>query len=219
MCPITDTDQKNPRKIMKTEQQKAPKDRRIERTKKFLRTAILDLAIENNGINGITVKDVIEEADVARSSFYVHYADKEELLYDALEWKLGEFMDGFKKKYPAHPTGVRDILEYISQKPTYFMVMLNSVGTIKGYELSQRFFVDFLAAPFSQLKLSVPEDIIRLHITGSFLNLLSWWLKPENNQSIDEMTSYWRELVMPGLINVFGVSSGKEIVDILRQNK
>jgi len=204
---------------MKTEQKKAHKDRRIERTKKFLRTAILDLAIENNGINRITVKDIVEEADVARSSFYVHYSDMEELLYDALEWKLGEFLDGFQKKYPFQPAGVRDLLEYISQKPTYFMVMLNSVGTIKGYELSQRIFVDFLAVPFSQLKLSVPEDVVRFHIIGNFLNLVSWWLKPENNQSIDEMTSYWQELVMPGLINVFGVSSRKEVADVLRQRK
>jgi len=201
---------------MDTNQKNKPNDRRIERTKNFLRVAILDLAVENNGINGITIKDITEQANVARSSFYVHYSDKEDLLYDALEWKFREFSDGFQKKYnPNKPPRAYDMFEYVSQEPTFFLVMLNSVGTMKGYDLSQRLFVDSLQGYFSDLQFSVPEEVIRLHVTGVFFNLVNWWLKPENNQSPAVMTSYYNDLVYSGLLNIFGVTSSKEIKGVL----
>src|SRR5690242_18297174 len=54
-------------------------DRRIQRTRRLLHEAILEL-IHERGWDAITVQDVCERADVGRSTFYVHFADKEELL-------------------------------------------------------------------------------------------------------------------------------------------
>lgn len=56
-----------------------PPDRRVQRTRRLLHAAIIEL-IDEHGWDAITVQDVCQRADVGRSTFYVHFADKEELL-------------------------------------------------------------------------------------------------------------------------------------------
>jgi AcrR family transcriptional regulator len=55
------------------------RDRRIERTRRTLREALIALILER-GWDDISVQDVCNRADVGRSTFYTHFADKEELL-------------------------------------------------------------------------------------------------------------------------------------------
>ena len=54
-------------------------DRRVDRTRKSLRDALVTLVIER-GWDEVSVKDVCDAANVGRSTFYSHFADKEELL-------------------------------------------------------------------------------------------------------------------------------------------
>lgn len=58
-------------------------DRRINRTKRDLRKAFIDIA-QNKDIKQITVKDILEKADYNRTTFYVHYADKFDLMSDIM---------------------------------------------------------------------------------------------------------------------------------------
>jgi AcrR family transcriptional regulator len=54
-------------------------DRRVRRTRELLRAALLSL-IEEKGYAAITVQDILDRADVGRSTFYAHFTDKEDLL-------------------------------------------------------------------------------------------------------------------------------------------
>lgn len=74
----------------------APNDRRVRRTRKQLRDALVTLVLER-GWDRVAVKDVCAHADVGRSTFYVHFADKEELLlsgFDDLHRALDQERDG-----------------------------------------------------------------------------------------------------------------------------
>ena len=57
----------------------AIEDRRVRRTKRLLRDALVSLVLER-GYSAVTVEDVTERADVGRATFYTHYTDKDELL-------------------------------------------------------------------------------------------------------------------------------------------
>lgn len=63
-------------------------DRRIRKTKKQLRQGLAKL-MSNKSINEITVKELVEEVDINRSTFYLHYAD----IYDMLEKIENELME------------------------------------------------------------------------------------------------------------------------------
>lgn len=54
-------------------------DRRVRKTRDALHGALIGLMMER-AYERITVSDVIERANVGRSTFYAHYRDKDELL-------------------------------------------------------------------------------------------------------------------------------------------
>ena len=62
----------------------AAPDRRVLRTRRQLRTALINLILER-GWDAVSVSDVCARADVGRSTFYAHFADKEELLFSGFE--------------------------------------------------------------------------------------------------------------------------------------
>jgi AcrR family transcriptional regulator len=54
-------------------------DRRVRRTKRLLHRALIELLLEK-GYSRTTVQDILDRADVGRSTFYSHYRDKDDLL-------------------------------------------------------------------------------------------------------------------------------------------
>ena len=56
-----------------------PEDRRVRRTRRLLRDALVSLVLER-GYAGITVEDITDRADLGRATFYSHYTDKDDLL-------------------------------------------------------------------------------------------------------------------------------------------
>ncbi len=56
-----------------------PQDRRIARSKRALRSALVQL-MEERGFDNLSVNDLCERADLTRATFYNHFHDKDELL-------------------------------------------------------------------------------------------------------------------------------------------
>ena len=54
-------------------------DRRIARSKRALRTALIEL-MEERGLDGLSVNDLCARADLNRGTFYNHFHDKDDLL-------------------------------------------------------------------------------------------------------------------------------------------
>src|SRR5260370_2337694 len=59
-------------------------DQRIRRTCERLGSALVAL-IQHRAIDDVTVQDVLDRAAVGRSTFYLHYRDKDDLLFSQLE--------------------------------------------------------------------------------------------------------------------------------------
>ncbi len=62
----------------------ASTDRRVRRTRELLRSALLSL-IQEKGYDRITVQDILDRADIGRSTFYAHYRDKDDLFRAGFE--------------------------------------------------------------------------------------------------------------------------------------
>jgi AcrR family transcriptional regulator len=56
-----------------------PGDRRVRRTRANLQRALIELVAEQDDLSQISIADVVDRADVARSTFYDHYQDMHEL--------------------------------------------------------------------------------------------------------------------------------------------
>jgi len=59
-------------------------DRRSQRTQQALGHALVELMTEK-GYDAISIKDIIERANVGRSTFYSHYVDKDDLFVSQMD--------------------------------------------------------------------------------------------------------------------------------------
>src|SRR5215475_3705502 len=67
-------------------------DRRVQRTKTSLRNALMGLAREKP-YPAIAVKEILDRANVGRSTFYTHYRDKNDLLESGIHGILRSMQD------------------------------------------------------------------------------------------------------------------------------
>ena len=68
-------------------------DRRVQRTRELLQKALIEL-ISERGYDAITIQDIVDRANVGRTTFYLHYSSKDELLISCHEAMVSEFHFG-----------------------------------------------------------------------------------------------------------------------------
>ncbi len=73
-------------------------DRRVRKTRKQLREGLARL-LEKKSIRDIKVKELVEEVDINRSTFYLHYSD----IYDMLEKIEEELFEEIQTAMKNHP--------------------------------------------------------------------------------------------------------------------
>ncbi|WP_436664313.1 TetR family transcriptional regulator [Alicyclobacillus acidoterrestris] len=54
-------------------------DRRVARTRRLLIDALIKLIVED-GYDAVTIRGIVKKADVNRSTFYLHFRDKQDIL-------------------------------------------------------------------------------------------------------------------------------------------
>src|SRR3990172_4149344 len=72
-------------------------DRRKERTQRLLRDAFMELIVEK-GYDAVTILDITERANVARPTFYLHYNDKEDLLFKMMTEVYDDLSNSVEKQ-------------------------------------------------------------------------------------------------------------------------
>ena len=72
-------------------------DRRVLRTREVLSNALVDLILEK-GYEKITVQNIIDQANIGRSTFYDHFQDKQDLL----EKSFGMLADDLNQHVKSH---------------------------------------------------------------------------------------------------------------------
>src|SRR5262245_57855262 len=93
-------------------------DRRVRRTRRLLREALLSLTLEK-GYDQVTVQEVLDRADVGRATFYAHFTDKDDLLIsgllelrDSLREQLATMVRSDGSTRPEHPDLTRVLFEH-----------------------------------------------------------------------------------------------------------
>ncbi len=108
-------------------------DPRIIRTRQLLRSALLSL-IPQKGYDDITIQDITEYATLNRSTFYLHYDDKDHLMQAMIADVFTELEDIPRQK-PQQETNVRYIeriythlFQHIYTHKEFYKVMFQQYG-------------------------------------------------------------------------------------------
>ena len=77
-------------------------DRRVRKTRAQLRAGLATL-MQKKSIKEITVKELVEEVDINRSTFYLHYADIYQMLERSKSWWLKPYCPISSASFPLIP--------------------------------------------------------------------------------------------------------------------
>src|SRR3972149_751590 len=72
-------------------------DRRVQKTRKLLQDALIELVAEK-GYESVTIQEILDKANVGRSTFYSHFQDKDQLLHSILD-RLDELFEQHEKLF------------------------------------------------------------------------------------------------------------------------
>jgi len=176
----------------------ATTDRRVLRTRRTLRDALIEL-IAQRGWDAISVSDVCERADVGRSTFYTHFADKEELLlsgFDDLHRMLRALHPALPGSRPLAFAG--PLIEHAGENLRIFRAL---VGKRSGHAMQKRFrqtVVSLVTEDLAHFGLAETRLIGTAHyLAGAYLELLTWWIDSRTKLAASELEQLFHQLTTP----------------------
>jgi len=116
-------------------------DRRVQKTRKLLQDALIELVAEKS-YETVSIREILERANVGRSTFYAHFQDKDQLLHSILD-RLDELFrqheqlfEDAKKNFGnadimnlAHEfSPTLSLFQFVGQNNRFFNAMLGNRG-------------------------------------------------------------------------------------------
>jgi AcrR family transcriptional regulator len=191
-------------------------DRRVRRTRESLHKALISLALEKR-YDSITVQDVLDRADVGRSTFYTHFQSLAELLISGtqeLRKTLNAALENQRKSTKRHENVVafsRAMFDHAhGYREVYFALLNTGAWPIVRQQL-QEVLVELIGreckAEIAKLKTAnsdVPVDLLVHYLASAFFAVLIWWMDCRSRLTPSQIDEVFRFLVLPTVHGVLG---------------
>jgi AcrR family transcriptional regulator len=179
-------------------------DRRANRTRRLLSDALIQLLLEKH-YDTITVQDVIDRADVGRSTFYTHYRGKEDLFRKDFE----NFFEGFAHQFAwdnlkeGRLVPLKEFFQHVQDFHQFYRALVRSRKTDLLFksglnDLSHNIETLLTTKLSNEPQPSIPIPIMAHYLASEILALLKWWLDRSMPYPAERMDEMFHELVMPG---------------------
>ncbi|HNP73023.1 MAG TPA: TetR/AcrR family transcriptional regulator [Kouleothrix sp.] len=189
-------------------------DLRVQRTRKLLREALIDLTTEK-GFAALTVQDITERAMVNRATFYRHYEDK----YDLAMSTIGEVLADLKLPEDSPPldeqahdqpaAALVSLFEHMAAHFKFYRTMLGK-DTFPQLEWRIRGHVEELmrqrlaAAGYDQRQTRLPFDLCMSATVSMAIGVIKWWIEQKMPYSPQQMALWLPQLNILGLQYALG---------------
>ena len=179
-------------------------DRRVRRTRKVLREAFISLILEN-GYEKLTIQDILDRADVGRSTFYVHYRDKESLLLECFDEMREQLRSNMAAIRPAGPIDVSRpaalIFEHAYRNQRVYSALCGNKGGAVVQRHLRKMVGDVLREQLphhlAQTGTEVPTDVAAEYYTAAALGLLTWWIEHDFCRGDAWLSDAYQKLALP----------------------
>jgi AcrR family transcriptional regulator len=192
-------------------------DRRVQKTLQLLQNALVEL-ISEKGYDAVTIQEILDRANVGRSTFYAHFENKDHLLNSILirlnemfEQRNKQLAEGKIKSGLMHNGSDMSfkVLQFVEQNHRFFKALL---GQQNNRALNQPVYDYLFAQTYQHLGLLIPRqkvDPLRLEMVvhyyvSAFVGILVWWLENDRPYSVEELGQLLKQLTLPGLREVLG---------------
>jgi len=183
-------------------------DRRMQRTRRALHQALMTLVLEKR-YDKITVQDIIDRADVGRSTFYAHFLDKDDLLVQG----LAMFSDDLNAHIASSEHDVEEA-EHVLHSLIFFRhadthhnlykAMQRGGGADVIMDAGRRHLTEDIQNHLGALfpdgtPAEIPLPVITSFVAGAMLSVLMWWLDAGRPYPPEEINAMFQQLAMSGV--------------------
>ncbi len=196
-------------------------DRRVKYTRMVIKEAFIDL-LEKKDISEITIKEICENADINRATFYAHYNDQYDLLRkieDEFLDNIKEYLDmldnirdyhgepGRKSKQADHVLLAEKIFEYIKENAKLCKLLLSERGGLHFQKKVMKLVYDPIISELTKnsgVTKDEAEYVYSFTITGC-VGFVQKWLDDDMKKS----THYMAETVIKLTMGLIDLLKGK----------
>ena len=186
-------------------------DRRQQKTRAAIFGAFSALLAEKS-YGKITVQEIIDAANVGRTTFYAHFETKDDLLRELCAELFAHIIGAALDHTHTHgsysdgeaPASVfLHLLQHLQENDRNILGLLSCESS----DLFLRYFKNSLnhlvRLQLEQIPLhdaqALPEDFLVNHISSTFVETVLWWLNHKQKQTPEELTGYFLRVIKPVL--------------------
>ena len=190
---------------------KGAEDRRIQKTTNLLREALVALVAEKP-YDSIVVKEILDRANVGRSTFYTHFRDKDDLLISGIHDMLGPVPS------PARVPGKGNewifwfslpVFEHHYRHAHSWGDRIGPRGRAILHEHLRRVLTEIVAEAIKkdlpwrrQTARLLPANLLSSYVASTFVLVLNWWLDNRMRLTPKQIDDVFRRLTLPTLTAV-----------------
>jgi AcrR family transcriptional regulator len=213
-------------KLQPTGAAKAEKlDRRVVRTRQMLRDALVALILEKD-YDTISVQDITDRADLGRATFYLHYKDKEALLFSLVQGMADELLRELEAEVgtlgPFMPVGGKPpsyiAFQHAYNNRDFYRALLGvhsmaGVGNLVRDHVAKHFTARMeglvMRSPLTDgvFKPLLPPGLVANFVASTAITLLTWWVAHDFSPSTEEMAFTTQTLIFQGLLGIMNTAS------------
>ncbi len=172
-------------------------ERRRLQTRKLLMQTTMQLVLEK-GYDALSIQDITDRADLGRGTFYIHFKDKEEVVWTAFRELFQELEreahQQLNRRTPqVEYYGLLNIFRHADKNRDLYRVMFGGRGsallTARAQDfLAQAFWQDIRTAPEPpEINFNLPGEFEAQMLAGMISRLLFWWLETRKDYSPEQM--------------------------------
>nr|BBH86446.1 TetR family transcriptional regulator [Thermosporothrix sp. COM3] len=191
-------------------------DLRVRRTQMVLREALIAL-IEERGFDAVTVGDLAERAMVNRTTFYLHYQDKYDLVtsifreaVDELSKSLGTPLEGPGRVDPEHPPQMWvKLFEHFALHARMYRALLSQRGSPWFVAQVCEYVADLAqkrleASRQPSNRYRMPSEVAIAAISNVFIGMVTRWLEGEQQHTPKQMATWFLSFALYGYYHALG---------------
>jgi AcrR family transcriptional regulator len=177
----------------------------VRRTRQRLGLALLTL-IQERPISEVTVQDVLDLASVGRSTFYLHFRGKDDLLLSQFELFFEMMSTALtrSREKSQRVAPVAEMFAHIAEQQKLYRALRDCGRMSDFFELGEGYFARGIAQRLTESSRfpNLPQRDLdaRAHaLAGSLLSLLRWWLDRGAREPAKEMDDLFHRMVWSGI--------------------
>lgn len=187
-------------RLTRAGRQAADDDRRVRRTRQALIGALIELVLEKR-YETITIQNLLDRADVGRSTFYAHYRGKDDLLLRSFEGLL-EMLDQAMDRDGA-PGGrlapVRELFRHVGEMGEFHRALVRAHMVDRVYQAGTSRLSRTIARRLAAGPAHLGGDAARLAalahgFAGALFGMLRWWVENDAPLSPEQMDELYHAL-------------------------